>query len=340
MNATSITADNSAANPGALYTPYVRTLLDLWFTFHIVGGHFLIPVLLATFLFSQAKRDAALINLGLTFSLMSVFNCLLLYANQYVGPEPNKTLCIFQAAAFDAGPPMWGAAIFALVVQVWTKVEAVFGKERKPLRWLIIMLAAPYVAFLGFFVLTYVLGSQHPDAVTRERRMLYCSIESRVASLTSIGFTAIVSFSAIGLAARMCFRMYQFLRLVRRTQRQVNAVRLVLRLVAFMTYLFIALSASLWSIRDHSDTFVRDIYVSTLSISYFLIFATQSDVVDAWCFWRGRRARRAADAGAKVDTPPRPSGALLRPGDLESIPGSAAPSAPSSPVRADARFQV
>jgi len=55
----------------------MQVLLDIWFSFHIAGGHFLIPVLLVTFLLSKAKRDATLINLGITLSLSSVFNCLL-----------------------------------------------------------------------------------------------------------------------------------------------------------------------------------------------------------------------------------------------------------------------
>jgi hypothetical protein len=56
---------------------HVPVLLDIWFSFHIVGGHFLIPVLLVTFLLSKARRDVTLINLGITLSLSSVFNCLL-----------------------------------------------------------------------------------------------------------------------------------------------------------------------------------------------------------------------------------------------------------------------
>jgi hypothetical protein len=57
--------------------PHVRALLDAWFSFHIIGGHFLVPVLITTFLFSKAKRDATLINFGITIILSSITNCLL-----------------------------------------------------------------------------------------------------------------------------------------------------------------------------------------------------------------------------------------------------------------------
>jgi hypothetical protein len=56
---------------------HVPVLLDIWLSIHIVGGHFLIPVLLVTFLLSKAKRDATLVNLGITLSASSVLNCLL-----------------------------------------------------------------------------------------------------------------------------------------------------------------------------------------------------------------------------------------------------------------------
>jgi len=52
-----------------------------------------------------------------------------------------------------------------------------------------------------------------------------------------------------------------------------------------MFYLFSAIVTSLWSIKDH-HTFIRDIYTSTFSVAYFLVFGTQYDVFRAWCFWR------------------------------------------------------
>jgi len=71
------TCVHSAWKASGMVSSHVRTLFDVWHSFHIVGGHFLVPVLVVTFLFSKAKRDATLINLGIILSLTSVFNCLL-----------------------------------------------------------------------------------------------------------------------------------------------------------------------------------------------------------------------------------------------------------------------
>jgi hypothetical protein len=58
-------------------SPNVRALFYAWFSLNIIGGHFMVPALIVTFLTSKAKRDATLINFGITLILTSVINCLL-----------------------------------------------------------------------------------------------------------------------------------------------------------------------------------------------------------------------------------------------------------------------
>ncbi|KAI0250030.1 hypothetical protein BJV78DRAFT_616409 [Lactifluus subvellereus] len=258
---------------------HLRVLLDVWFSFHIVGGHFLVPALLVTFLFSKARRDATLINLGATLMLSSIGSCLLLYTNEYLGPEPKKGLCIFQAAIFGASAPMWSIAALTLVLQVRSRVMM------KANRWPNLMVIAPYITFIFFSATIMVLGFRKPDTVTRARRTFFCSMDSPVLSLISIGFTSTMALVACGLATAMSFQLYKFLRMVRRARRpQIRVIPLAIRLVIFMAYLFFALATSLWSIRDR-HTFIRDIYTSTFCFVYSLVFGTQRDVFRVWCFW-------------------------------------------------------
>jgi len=55
----------------------VHALFDAWFSLNIIGGHFLVPILILTFLLSKAKRDATLINFAIILVLTSIINCLL-----------------------------------------------------------------------------------------------------------------------------------------------------------------------------------------------------------------------------------------------------------------------
>ncbi|KAH9976123.1 hypothetical protein BGW80DRAFT_1291502 [Lactifluus volemus] len=298
----------STTNSTAIDTHHLQVLFDVWFGFHIAGSQVLLPILLATFMFTKARRDATLINLGAALMLSSICNCLLLYTNEYLGPEPKKPLCVLQAAGFGASGPMWSVAALTLILQIRSRVEL------KTEQWIFPMLIAPYIVFAFFAVIVAVLGAQHPDKVTRARRTLYCSLDSRAISLVSIGFTSIVSLFSIGLATTMSFRIYSFLRMLRRARRpQIRIIPLAIRLVIFMIYLFFALvcvsslfpgvafllltifvascagsprhfRTSLWSIRDR-HTFIRDIYTATFGVAYFLVFGTQKDVLRAWRIW-------------------------------------------------------
>ncbi|KAF8483721.1 hypothetical protein DFH94DRAFT_321978 [Russula ochroleuca] len=255
---------------GSTAPPHARALLDVWFSFHIIGGHFLVPVLITTFLFSKARRDATLINFGITIILSSITNCLLLYAHEYLGPEPNKTLCIFQAAAFGASAPMWSVAALTLVLQIRSRVEL------KDVRWLFTMLMMPYISFIAFSVVILVVGLQRPDTVTRSRRTLYCSMEWR-------------SIYAAPCAWSARFNERKFA-----SSRSPSGSSFSWRT-----------SSSPWtSLLSISDrhTYARDIYTSTFGVAYFLVFGSQPDVLWAWCFWRKDEtgSRATAESGAPI----------------------------------------
>jgi hypothetical protein len=57
-------------------------LIVLWFTLHIVAGHVLLPILIATFTFTGTKRHITLVNLCIVFVFTSISSCLL-YASSF-----------------------------------------------------------------------------------------------------------------------------------------------------------------------------------------------------------------------------------------------------------------
>lgn len=285
------------SNTGSTTPPDVRALFYAWFSLNIIAGHFLVPVLVITFLFSKAKRDATLINFGIILILTSIINCLLLYTSEYLGPEPSKGLCIFQAAGFGASAPTWAVAALTLVVQIRSKVEL----KRAP--WLFFMIIMPYIVLVAFMILILVVGFQRPDTVTRARRTLYCSLESRLISLFSIGFTFLNCLVAFGLGVSMCYQICNILRMVRQVQRsQIRLIPLAVRLLIFLGYLFLGLLTGLMSIWGR-HTYPRDIYTSTFGIAFFIVFGSQRDALRVWCFWRKSETTRSAttaDSGTLI----------------------------------------
>ena len=55
---------------------YKATVI-FWFTANIVGGHVFLPILIATFLWTNAKRHFTLVNLCVTFVITAILSCLL-----------------------------------------------------------------------------------------------------------------------------------------------------------------------------------------------------------------------------------------------------------------------
>ncbi|KAI0319263.1 hypothetical protein OF83DRAFT_1170343 [Amylostereum chailletii] len=265
-----------------------------WFTLNIIGGHFLLPILVATFLFTKARRDVTLINLLITMILTSVFSCLLLYTGEYMGTPPNKSLCLFQAATVNAGPPMWSTAIVVFVLYIWSSIGC--GKV-DPTRLncgRVVMIVAPYAVFFPFLIVTILLGGRHPETVTRSRRFLYCSTNQKPLDIASRVYTSINACIAVAFTVLIVIRFYRSYNYHRRASGTgLPTNTLAVRLCLFVLYSFIGLIFSAWNtFASHNvNTNARDMYIASLSITVFLIFGTQRDVFYAWYFWRARPRR-------------------------------------------------
>ncbi|KAI0046453.1 hypothetical protein FA95DRAFT_1371500 [Auriscalpium vulgare] len=264
--------------------------LILWFTFHIIGGHILLPILVITFIFSRAKRGVPLINLAATFSLGSVCACLLLYADEYDGPRPDSSLCLFQAATMCASGPMYATATLTLVLHMRTSMDKLFGvKLRKEgLPWILTMLLAPYVVFIALVVTVSVVGAQMPELVTRHRRKRYCDLNYWPTSVTADAITGLMAIAVIGYTIDVCVRLYRYCWYKRRTGEPATIVKLIIRLLLFIVYLLCGLLLSLFSIIDNAHETGRDMFLATFGIAFFLFFGIHQDVLHAWAFWRPR----------------------------------------------------
>lgn len=276
---------------GSFMSP--ETKLAIWFSFQILGGQIMMPILVATFVFSKtAKRDPTLVNLCGTFILTGFCGCLLLYAGQAYGPEPSKGLCILQASLVTACPPTWSVAMLALVYQTWHSLDTKLKTRPISRRWKIFMVLAPYIAFLGWATITAILSGMHPAKVSRKRRLLYCSLDyehytNSVSIATTVACAVIIAF-AVRLGVRL-FRAWRFAHRAGQVP-DVN-FRLALRLVVFMLYIFGGTVFSVWSIFDRQmDTTGRDLFIATMGVAVFVVFGTQRDVVQAWFFWRRPRS--------------------------------------------------
>jgi hypothetical protein len=104
-----------------------------------------------------------------------------LFAGQYSGPDPNKSLCFFQAAVTDSCPPTfeifsiyyithltkdtfrWSVAILVLVWHMRSPggpTQAISVSHARKAK--LAMIGAPYIAFLGFFLAGCIVSCNTP----------------------------------------------------------------------------------------------------------------------------------------------------------------------------------
>ncbi|TFY70656.1 hypothetical protein EVG20_g2344 [Dentipellis fragilis] len=281
--------------------------LVAWFFLQIAGSQVLMPILVATFLFSKARRDATLVSFCATFIPSGISACLLLYAGQATGPEPNKALCIAQAALVNPCPPMWALALLACIFHMWKSLDMDPGRREysRTLKYCLILL--PYVVFIVYAVATAILSAMHPKKVTRQRRYLYCMLQQshlyggfnatpitlfadyRDSQNSIVILTIVVCAVVIGLAAHLGYKLYSSWRYLRRAGRKANIVNVKLgfRLMIFMVYILIGAVFTVWSLFNRGlDTSARDLFMASLGILVFALFGTQRDLFQVWCFWR------------------------------------------------------
>ncbi|KAJ7288293.1 hypothetical protein C8J57DRAFT_1279773 [Mycena rebaudengoi] len=185
------------------------TLRDVWTYFNLVSNIVLLPMLVATFLFSKrARRHPTLVNVCMTWILSGIFSLLLFFGGQASGPEPSKALCIAQTSLLYGITPMWSVAVLVLLyhIIVVTKTPHAADKGRAKL---LLMLAAPYIAQCAFSIATLATSLAHPEKVTRHRRYFYCALQNSPLSNAMALFTGAVGIMISGLMVYLAVLLWR-----------------------------------------------------------------------------------------------------------------------------------
>lgn len=290
------------AEGGQRITPLLASYLAL----HVVGSHILLPLLLATFAFSRAKRAAVLVNLCICFILTSVVTCLLFYAGQYKASGPDAKWCIAQASLVYAVAPMDGMAVLCLMFHVWNSVRIAQGGtqyEGTLARIASIVPAiAPYIVFVGFATGGAFVALGNPDAVTlRPDVQFFCTVPDGAYSLsTSIG-TAVPLVLSIICAISIGVTLWRGIT-ARKRDSTVSLSKFDMqfapRVFFYGIYVFIGLIFTLVSIVRPSPA--PDMFSATIPTFIAVLFGSQGDVLDAWRALFRRGGTNEKDAWTQV----------------------------------------
>jgi len=290
----------------------------------------LLPLLVATFIFSRAKRHPTLVNLCITWIFSGVFAILLFYADQLTRPEPSIPLCIAQATLLYGITPMWSVAVFMLFYFMAMAVRC--DPMKSPMgRWkLLVMLTSPYIAQFSFSVAALILSLEHPEKVTRQLRFLYCALDHPKLSLANSLFTLLMCIGIVVLEIHLGIVAYRNHCGLRKAGKCSNGLDFAfyLRVLIFGAYIAFGMIVNIVSIFQPGSV-VPDVYAATAGTGVFLVFGTQQDVLNVWCFWRRGSKEDEASGSIQVAFPcrtdsPTPSESSYRRDkpttDVEDVP--------------------
>jgi len=270
-------------------------------TMQVLGANIMLPILVLTFLFTNARRHPALINLCIAFIVTGTTLCLLFYAGQLRPTPPDSMLCLAQASIAWAVAPLASMSVMCLLYTVWTSVKQPTQNAQQQdgldgFARTVIVIIAPYVVFVAYAVAGIAVALAHPENVSLSPDVVFfCTIGASVyTTSTSIG-TALFLFIGMYFEVRIGIVLWRSMRARRKLPSGFAEPRFdmqfVPRVFIFGGYLAFGFIFTIMSIIRTS--LAPDIFAATLPVFFGLLFGSQTDVREAWkaIFRRGALSR-------------------------------------------------
>lgn len=270
--------------------PEALPLLELWTYLNLVSNTILLPILVATFIFSKrAKRHPTLINVCMTWILSGVYSTLLFYGgvSKPSDPQPSRALCVAQTSLMYGITPMWSVAVLILMYHLISvangNANRVVGRIK-----MILMLTSPYVVEFGFSLAALIMSlTSDPKLVNRSHGFFYCALRAHPLFYAMAIFTFVMCLGINALEIQLAMLLYRRWRGLRHAGFHFHFdTQLTLRVFVFGVYIFFGMVANVVKMFD-PHSLIPDMYAATIGTVILLVFGvTQPDVLRAWCFWR------------------------------------------------------
>ncbi|KAG9085205.1 hypothetical protein FRC07_013432, partial [Ceratobasidium sp. 392] len=206
-----------------------------------------------------------------------------LFTRHLDGPEPSWALCQAQSALVLAQPPGMSVAALSVVWKVWSvtwsvRTNVVISKE--PFWLSCILLGSPYLVWgvlAGIFAAVQTKSRVY-------RSTFYCTSDNQTLGVISGALAAVLLILCLIFqvwTAILVYRRYRKSRRLGRAEVGDLSVPFLVRIIAFMLFILIALVLSFVATTAFALD-VPDIIISTIGPVIFLIFASQRDVLVAW----------------------------------------------------------
>jgi len=262
-----------------------------------------LPALTLTLLLSSTiPRQPTLINFCITWVINSISYSLTAFGGKI--QHAPFSLCHVQASMISGAPSMSAVATFLVVLQIWRTFRNPLTRTAHRQRRcsgharLILTLCQPYIVYIIFLIISVVLQIKYPHSLDRSNG-LYCTV-------TGIPFRrwSVPISSAIVLSLTLAFEISIIIRYYSGRKRiaasfplaSITTSRgLIIRITLFNVYLVVTFSATIVFLSGKVEAWAYMIQAS-VPLAAFVLFATQRNVIHAWCFWLKREEIRSTDS--------------------------------------------
>jgi len=233
--------------------------------------------------------------------IYSLVFCLLVYSGQYRHEQPNRALCVAQAAMVMAVLPAVCIAALMVVLQTWATFQdpgsIIFIASERPYTRLV-FLVIPHVTFLGYLLASILIGTSRPDSALSTNG-LYCSFHVAAVwrYLTPLSCLVLLALTA-ALEATVVMHWYRRWRFMKKAFPLADKKAEVLvcfRVGLFSVYTVLSLAVSVTFQREGTPD-VSYLTEAGIPLAAFIVFATQKDILEVWGI------RRASSVGTTSPT--------------------------------------
>ncbi|KIJ26113.1 hypothetical protein M422DRAFT_272854 [Sphaerobolus stellatus SS14] len=279
--------------PGELQPQLSAGILSYVF---LILGNIALFALLLTFwrVHSLPQRNNPfLINLLVTTWLSTFPASLLLFIGDFGSDElPPKALCMIQAFLLDGVAPMFGMAMFCLVLHTWLQVRADMKGQLSPFtqfRWFRrLILGLPYFTFICWFGCSTGLGLSNPRTLAN---LIWCAVITvpNDAIRRFVGFfMTVLSLLELLMEASIIYLVISSRKFSLMKNKNSLSIKtnLILRIAVF-TFIQLATLAltTILSALQLNDLGIRNVYriIESLdALTTFLVFGMSNGLLEVW----------------------------------------------------------
>ncbi|KII93325.1 hypothetical protein PLICRDRAFT_35521 [Plicaturopsis crispa FD-325 SS-3] len=265
-------------------------VVNAFLALQFIGGGGILIVLLTVLATRRLFRFSTWISFCVSWVISAFSYTLLALAGQQTGPEPQKDLCLVQAALIYGAPVLTPCTTLALVIQLRSNLKALVNHEdtkRVPMRTLALLIF-PYVVYAGVLVeaLTFSIVNLH--TVQRNPSDMYCHASSGTPGQVSAVLCIIILVITVALETDVGFTLYRNWITLRNhgAENSQTSIWMTVRVLAFTFTCIIGIIVGATSSSPGALGSESSILLSLMPVIAFLIFGCQLDVLRVWTFWR------------------------------------------------------